>query len=120
MPISTVSRKGQVTIPKEIRKALGLRPGDRLDLSVNADLTLRLRPLSGSDRRQAGLLRRGDLQPPSAREIEETVIEQTAAEDDRIWKGETDPLFGDTPVWDSDAPTDLASDHDRHLYEEVS
>ena len=28
--ISAVSVKGQVTIPKEIRRALGLRPGDKV------------------------------------------------------------------------------------------
>ncbi|MCS7145895.1 MAG: AbrB/MazE/SpoVT family DNA-binding domain-containing protein [Nitrososphaerota archaeon] len=28
--MSPVSRKGQVTIPKEIREFLGLRPGDRV------------------------------------------------------------------------------------------
>ncbi len=27
---TTITVKGQVTIPKEIRKALGLRPGDRV------------------------------------------------------------------------------------------
>ena len=30
MPASTITAKGQITIPKEIRKALGLKTADRL------------------------------------------------------------------------------------------
>jgi len=31
MPTSTISSRGQVTIPKEIRDQLGLKPGDRVN-----------------------------------------------------------------------------------------
>lgn len=34
MHFATVSRKGQVVIPAEIRKALGIEPGTRLDFSI--------------------------------------------------------------------------------------
>jgi len=30
MPTTTVTSKGQVTIPKSIREALGVKPGDRV------------------------------------------------------------------------------------------
>lgn len=32
---STVSKKGQITIPKSIRDELGLKPGDRVSLVKN-------------------------------------------------------------------------------------
>lgn len=35
MPISTITAKGQVTIPKAIRDRLGLSEGDRLAFSVD-------------------------------------------------------------------------------------
>jgi len=34
--LSTVTRKGQVTIPKEVREALGARPGDRVEFILEA------------------------------------------------------------------------------------
>jgi len=30
--LSTVSEKGQITVPKRLRDRLGIRPGDRLEL----------------------------------------------------------------------------------------
>lgn len=30
--LSTVSEKGQITVPKRLREQLGIRPGDRLEL----------------------------------------------------------------------------------------
>jgi len=40
---STISSKGQVTVPQEIRKRLGLAPGDRVEFVVEEERTV-LRP----------------------------------------------------------------------------
>lgn len=50
-----INRKGQITIPKRIREALGLTPGSRLDVSITDDRQIVIRkagtPLSArSDR----------------------------------------------------------------------
>ena len=37
MPTATLTSKGQMTIPKEIRDKLELKPGDRVELSVLPD-----------------------------------------------------------------------------------
>jgi AbrB family looped-hinge helix DNA binding protein len=37
MATSTLTTKGQVTIPAEVRRQLGLKPGDRVAFIVNAD-----------------------------------------------------------------------------------
>jgi len=37
MASSTISVKGQVTIPKELRDEFGIRTGDRLEFSAEAD-----------------------------------------------------------------------------------
>jgi AbrB family looped-hinge helix DNA binding protein len=39
---STISDKGQVTIPKPLREALGIRSGDRLAFELRGD-TIRIR-----------------------------------------------------------------------------
>jgi antitoxin PrlF len=43
MPSSTISSKGQVTVPLAIRKRLGLKEGDRVEFVVEGDKTV-LRP----------------------------------------------------------------------------
>ena len=40
---STISSKGQLTVPQEIRKRLGLEPGDRVEFVMEPDRTV-IRP----------------------------------------------------------------------------
>lgn len=44
MPSATISSKGQVTIPKEVREALGLGAGDRVAFEVREDGVAEVRP----------------------------------------------------------------------------
>ncbi len=42
---STVTSKGQTTIPEKIRKALRIKPGDKLEYEVEGDrATIRVHP----------------------------------------------------------------------------
>ena len=41
---STISSKGQITVPQEIRKRLGLAPGDRVEFVMEQDRTV-IRPV---------------------------------------------------------------------------
>lgn len=47
MPISVLSAKGQMTIPREVRKALHLKPLERVIIVVEGDQAI-LKPLRGS------------------------------------------------------------------------
>ncbi len=48
---STLTIKGQITIPKQIRDALGLKPGTAVDFSVNRDGEVVLHKASGASGR---------------------------------------------------------------------
>ncbi len=44
MPSATLTTKGQITIPKEIRDHFGLEPGDRLSFNIGTDGELTVEP----------------------------------------------------------------------------
>lgn len=81
MPTSTLTSKGQTTIPKAIRDALGLRPGDRLDFTIEEDGRLVVRPATLDVRDLEGILRRPEAEPVSVDEMERAVRERAVADD---------------------------------------
>ena len=56
MPSSTVTSKGQVTIPKEVRDRLRIGTGDRLSFVVREDGVVELRPETADLRVLYGVL----------------------------------------------------------------
>ena len=72
-PSSTISTKGQITVPLEVRRRLGLKEGDRVEFVVDNGQTV-LRPARSSENpfeRYIGKLPAFE----SAREINEWVAE---------------------------------------------
>lgn len=73
MAESTITIKGQTTLPKQIRQALNLGPGDRLRYVVLDDGQVRLmrsRPVA----ELAGILRRPGQKPVSIEEMGHAII----------------------------------------------
>jgi len=60
---STLTSKGQTTIPKEIRDRLGMKPGDRMTFTIMPDGTVLLRIKNKSILDLAGTLRRKGRPP---------------------------------------------------------
>jgi AbrB family looped-hinge helix DNA binding protein len=56
MPRSTITAKGQTTIPKAIREQLGVDVGDRLDFFIRPDGTVVLEPATFQVAELKGLL----------------------------------------------------------------
>jgi antitoxin PrlF len=63
MSTSTVTSKGQTTIPKDIRKRLNLHPGDRLEFVIDEDGRVLVLPASIDASELAGMLK------PPARQV---------------------------------------------------
>jgi antitoxin PrlF len=57
MPSATLTSKGQITVPKEIREALKVDTGDRLDFVLEGPLRVVVRPGSADVEDLKGLLR---------------------------------------------------------------
>lgn len=77
MPITTVTSKGQVTIPKEIRERAGVSEGDRLDFRIDERGRIVVEPV-GEERPipAAGSLRAyAPAAPVSVDEMAEAVAE---------------------------------------------
>jgi AbrB family looped-hinge helix DNA binding protein len=58
MSTSTLTSKGQTTIPKDVRKRLNLHPGDRLEFVIDEDGRVLLLPATLDVSELAGMLKR--------------------------------------------------------------
>jgi antitoxin PrlF len=56
MNVSTVTAKGQTTIPQEVRKYLHLQTGDRINFVINADGKVFLIPATVDSAELKGIL----------------------------------------------------------------
>jgi antitoxin PrlF len=57
MAASTVTSKGRITIPKEIRERLRLRPGNRVEFQIDAAGQVILKPQNRDVRSLYGIIR---------------------------------------------------------------
>ena len=77
MPAATMTSKGQITVPAELRARLGLRAGVKVDFVVNAQGEVVLRPQTADIRSLRGLI--AHTGPPvSIEDMEEAVGEGVA------------------------------------------
>jgi AbrB family looped-hinge helix DNA binding protein len=71
MALSTITSKGQVTIPKRVRERLRLRSGDKLDFRVDEDGTIRVYPISKTVSEVFGLFAERAKRPFTTKQIDE-------------------------------------------------
>lgn len=73
MVTATLTSKGQVTIPKRVRKSLGLQSGDRIAFVIRGDSEVSLKPLNKSVDEVFGKLHDPDQAPRTVEEMKEAV-----------------------------------------------
>lgn len=81
--LATVTDKGQVTVPKEVRDRAGIVPGSRLDFDVMDDGSLRVRVLARGADALFGLLRQADRKPLDIEAMDAGIAAAATARDQR-------------------------------------
>ena len=82
--LATLTSKGQVTLPKEIRDALQLDAGAKLDFVLQLDGSVTLRRLESSAMSVAGLLHRKGRPVTTVEDIDRAIGEHLAAKSERV------------------------------------
>ncbi len=73
MSSSTLTSKGQTTIPKDIREYLNLQPGHRIDFMIDEEGRVILRPATLDIRELAGILHQERQEPISVEEMNRVI-----------------------------------------------
>lgn len=76
--IATVTSKGQVTVPGELRDKLGIRPGSKLDFTLRADGHLEVQVINASWKELEGMLPK-PVRPLSLEEMEAAIAGSPSA-----------------------------------------
>lgn len=79
MPTSTITSKGQITIPRAVRERLSWKTGDRLDFTVDASGRVIVELATGDIRELRGLLHRPGREPVSVEAMNEAIRRGAAA-----------------------------------------
>lgn len=73
MPTSTLTSKGQITIPKQVRDQLHLKTGSRLEFVVDPSGRVILQPLNSDFRSLRGMIRSKRKRPVPIEEMNDAI-----------------------------------------------
>jgi len=71
--LATMTSKGQITVPKEVRDRLNLDAGALLDFQIMADNTLQVRAVKPDAKQLRGLLKSPHPNPLTAEQMDEGI-----------------------------------------------
>lgn len=78
MSASTVTSKGQITLPKDIREHLNVGPGDRVDFVVEENGRVVVRPARSRLEQLRGMLRDRKRKPVSVEQMSAAIEREHA------------------------------------------
>jgi AbrB family looped-hinge helix DNA binding protein len=84
MPTATVTSKGQITLPKEVREHLHLAEGTRVDFVIESGGDVHLRPVVGSVKALFEIAGRKGRKAQTVEEMDEAIGRHLAEDDERI------------------------------------
>ncbi len=76
MPTATLTSKGQVTIPKEIRDRLRLETGQRLDFDIDKNGKLSVVPRNRDIRSLMGIIKSKRKTPVTVEEMNQAILQR--------------------------------------------
>jgi antitoxin PrlF len=88
MAIATLTSKGQITLPKDVREHLHLSTGDRLEFVIRSDGEVQVKPVAGSYRDLRAMLHRPGIPSPPDEALDQELMRLLADDDQRICKGD--------------------------------
>ena len=87
MPTATLTSKGQITIPREIRSHLRLKTGDRVDFFVDAEGHVTIEPKRIPFEQLFGLLHKRGRKPVTVRAMDRAIAKAVRDDWKRVTKG---------------------------------
>lgn len=79
---TTITSKGQVTIPKDVREEMHLHPGDRVTFRIEEGGAVRLVPVARPVTDLRGLLKAPEGPPATVEEMDQSIIEEVSRQDE--------------------------------------
>ena len=73
MPISTITSKGQITIPKQVRDEMGWKPGDRVAFVRDRAGRTTLQQITTDFRSLKGIIKSPFKRPITLKEMDEAI-----------------------------------------------
>ena len=96
MPTAKITSKGQITIPIEVRRKLGLKAGDQINFFEDGESKYTFQPKTGSIMDMEGILQRLGITLPdhavSIEEMHQAILDRAAALDKATMSQVTDGL----------------------------
>lgn len=78
MPTATITSKGRITLPKEVREALRVSTGDQVDFVIGEKGEVTIRGVTGDVRELRGMLKHLIRRPLSVEEMNEAILRHHA------------------------------------------
>lgn len=88
MAIATLTSKGQITLPKQVREHFHLGEGDRLEFVIRSDGEVLVQPVAGSYRDLRGMVGRPGRPSLSDEALDQELIRSLGEDDQRIRRGD--------------------------------
>jgi antitoxin PrlF len=84
MPKATLTSKGQLTLPKEVRSRLGVAAGDQVDFTIDSDGSVNVAAAKRSAAPLFGMLRTHSSDAVPVEDMDREIAARAAADDQRI------------------------------------